>query len=66
MGVADERYFVGGGFANTNGGMIIFKAKDLEEANMIAQKDPIIERGLYTVELHEWDLLILSKMYPIE
>ncbi|MBI6874491.1 YciI family protein [Clostridium aciditolerans] len=59
--VAAERYFIGGGFANSNGGMIIFKAKDLDEAKMIAKKDPIIERGLYRVELHEWDLLILSE-----
>lgn len=27
---------------------------------MIAEKDPIIERGLYRVEVYEWDLLILS------
>jgi uncharacterized protein YciI len=58
--IAAKRYFVGGGFANAKGGMIIFEAKDLEEAKMIAQKDPIIERGLYKVELYEWDLLILS------
>lgn len=59
-GVAAERYFLGGGFANSQGGMIIFKAKDLEEAKMIAQKYPIIERGLYSVEIYEWNLLILS------
>jgi uncharacterized protein YciI len=59
-GIATERYFVGGGFANAGGGMIIFKAKDLQEAKMIAEKDPIIERGLYRVEVYEWDLLILS------
>lgn len=60
-GVAVERYFVGGGFANANGGMILFKAKDLEEARVIAEKDPIIERGLFRIELYEWDLLILSE-----
>lgn len=59
-GVAAERYFVGGGFANAGGGMIIFEAKDLEEARMIAQNDPIIARDLYRIELYEWDLLILS------
>jgi uncharacterized protein YciI len=59
-GVATERYFVGGGFANASGGMIMFKAKDLEEAKIIAKKDPIIERGLFRVEVYEWDLLILS------
>jgi len=59
-GVASERYFVGGGFSNTSSGMIVFMAKDLEEAKMITQKDPIIERGFYRFELHEWDLLIVS------
>lgn len=59
-GIATERYFVGGGFANASGGMIIFKAKDLQDAKMIAEKDPIIQRGLYRVEVYEWDLLILS------
>lgn len=59
-GVAAERYFVGGGFNNATGGMIIFEAKDLEDAKLIAQKDPIIERNLYTTEVYEWELLILS------
>lgn len=59
-GVASGRYFVGGGFANARGGMIIFEAKDLEEAKMIAEKDPIIARGLYKADVYEWDLLILS------
>lgn len=59
-GVAAERYFVGGGFSNARGGMIIFEAKDLDEAKMIAKKDPIIERGLFRVKVYEWDLLILS------
>lgn len=59
-GIATERYFVGEGFANASGGMIIFKAKDLQDAKMIAEKDPIIQRGLYRVEVYEWDLLILS------
>ncbi|AKN31321.1 hypothetical protein Ccar_10825 [Clostridium carboxidivorans P7] len=59
-GVAAERYFVGGGFANESGGMIMFEAKDLEEAKTIAEKDPIIQRGLFRVKIYEWDLLILS------
>ncbi|WP_315066929.1 YciI family protein [uncultured Clostridium sp.] len=59
-GVAAGRYFVGGGFSNARGGMIIFEAKDLEEAKMIAKKDPIIERGLFRVKVYEWDLVILS------
>lgn len=61
--VAAERYFIGGGFANRNGGMIAFKAKDLNEAKKIADNDPIMKRNLYTYELNEWDLVILSDEY---
>lgn len=58
--VASKRYFIGGGFSNANGGMIIFQAKDLIEAKEIADDDPLIKRNLYRCELFEWDLVILS------
>jgi uncharacterized protein YciI len=58
--VASERYFIGGGFANTIGGMIIFEAKDLTEAKGIADNDPLMKRNLFSYELFEWDLVILS------
>ncbi|MGB6129810.1 MAG: YciI family protein [Psychrilyobacter sp.] len=58
--VASKRYFVGGGFSNAPGGMIVFQAKDLIEAREIADNDPLIERNLYGCELFEWDLVILS------
>lgn len=60
-GVASERYFAGGGFANKVGGMITYKAKDLDEAKEVADNDPLIKRNLYTYELFEWDLVIVSK-----
>lgn len=60
-GVASERYFIGGGFANTIGGMIVFEAKDYEEAKAVADHDPLIKRNLYTYDLLEWDLAIVSK-----
>lgn len=59
-GVSSERYFIGGGFANKVGGMIIFEAKDLEEAKEVADNDPLIKRNLYTYDLFEWELAILS------
>jgi uncharacterized protein len=58
--IANERYFVGGGFTNTKGGMVIFKAKDVDEARKITEKDPLIERGFYSFDLYEWELFILS------
>lgn len=59
--VAGKRYFVGGGFSNTDGGMILLEAENFEEAQKIAQNDPLIERGLYQYELYVWDLVVLSK-----
>ncbi|MGD0710315.1 MAG: YciI family protein [Bacteroidales bacterium] len=59
-GVASERYIVGGGFANINSGMVVFKAKDLEEAKTITEQDPIIAKGFYRYGLFEWDLVIVS------
>lgn len=40
--------------------MIIYEAKDLEEAKEVAENDPIIKRNLYSYELFEWELAILS------
>lgn len=59
--IASERYFIGGGFNNTRGGMILFKAKDMDEAKEIAEKDPLIEKRFFAFELYEWELFILSE-----
>jgi len=59
--VAKERYFIGGGFENEKGGMIIFKANDIKKAKEIAENDPIIKRGLYTYKIYEWNLALLSE-----
>ncbi len=59
--IARERYFVGGGFSNTDGGMLLLEAENIEEAQKIVQNDPIVKRGYYRYELFEWDLVVLSK-----
>lgn len=59
--VAGERYFIGGGFANTDGGMILLEAQNFEEAQNIARNDPLVERGLYRYELFVWDPVVLSE-----
>ncbi|WP_291632544.1 YciI family protein [Clostridium sp.] len=58
--IASERYFLGGGFNNAKGGMVIFEAEDINEAKKITEKDPLIQKGFYRFELYEWELLILS------
>lgn len=59
--IAKERYLLGGGFSNLDGGMILFEAKSLEEAQKIAQNDPIMERGFYECEIFVWKLEVLSE-----
>ena len=58
---AKERYFVGGGFSNTDGGMCLFEAKDSKDAQKFAENDPLVERGFYRYELFVWDIMVLSE-----
>ncbi len=60
-GIAEDRLFIGGGFEHEKGGMIIYKARDLEEAKYIADHDPIIKSQLYSYKINEWNLAIVSK-----
>ena len=58
--VAKERYFIGGPFSNGEGSMILFEAENFEEAQIIVQNDPFIERGFSRYELYEWTVAVLS------
>ena len=59
--IAKDRFFLGGGLLNINGGMILCEAESFEEAQKVFHNDPIIERELYQCEIYEWELVILSK-----
>lgn len=63
--LAKERFLLGGGFSNIDGGMILCEAESFEEAQEIFHNDPIIERGLYMCEVFEWDLVVLSGQVDI-
>ena len=61
--VAKERYLLAGVFGdmelgNLNGAMLLFEAETFEEAQKVAQSDPIIERGFYKYELFKWNLML--------
>lgn len=58
--ISKERFFMGGGYVGALGGMIVFAAYDMNEARQICDGDPLVERGLYTYELKEWELAIVS------
>lgn len=59
--VASGRYLIGGKFCNEDGGMLIFKASDIDEAKRISDADPLIERKLYEYKLYEWELLVVPE-----
>ena len=65
QGVARERYLAAGIFGDPatetiDGAMILFEAKDMEEARRIADGDPIIQRGFYQYHLHQWNLMLTT------
>lgn len=60
---ANERYLLAGVFGDmeteeVDGAMILFEAKDLEEAKRISDEDPIIKGGFYRYELQRWNLMV--------
>ena len=64
--IAKERYLLAGLFGDMelgtmDGAMLLFEAKDLNEAQKIAHDDPIIQRGFYRCELYKWNLMLLSE-----
>jgi uncharacterized protein YciI len=47
-----------GKFLDGAGGLVIYKAGSLEEAQKLAESDPYVANGARTLELHEWDVKI--------
>lgn len=64
--IAQKRYLIAGLIGNmemksVDGAMMLFEAKDIEEAQQIANNDPIIQRGFYRCEVHQWNVMLLSE-----
>lgn len=64
--ITAERYLAAGVFGNMelgtmDGAMVLFEAKDLAEAQKIANDDPIIQRGYYRCDVYQWNVMLLSK-----
>ena len=47
-----------GYWAERGGGMLLFKADSLEEAQAIIVRDPLIENSCVEYELHEWRIVV--------
>ncbi len=47
-----------GYWAKDQGGMLLFKATSLEEAEAIVKKDPLIINNCVEYELHQWCIVV--------
>ncbi|NJN56199.1 MAG: hypothetical protein HC879_01230 [Leptolyngbyaceae cyanobacterium SL_5_9] len=47
-----------GYWAEFGGGMLLFKADSLEQAQAIVAQDPLVKNGCVTYELHEWRIVV--------
>ena len=47
-----------GYWAELGGGMLIFEAESLSEAQKIVARDPLIANGCVKFELHEWCIVV--------
>lgn len=47
-----------GYWGERGGGMLLFQAADLQEAQSIVDQDPLIQNGCVVYELHEWRVVV--------
>jgi uncharacterized protein len=54
--VEQDKLHLKGPFVDGSGGMVVYKAESLEEAQTLAQEDPYVKEGVRRLELHEWGI----------
>lgn len=47
-----------GYWAEKGGGMLLFQAESLQQAQAIVAEDPLIRHGCVEYELHEWKIIV--------
>lgn len=47
-----------GYWADFGGGMLLFEAASMDEAQAIVAQDPLVKNGCVAYELHEWKILV--------
>ena len=47
-----------GYWAERGGGMLLFQAESMEEAQHLMEQDPLIQNNCVTYELHEWCIAV--------
>jgi len=56
--VAEGHKARSGYWGDFGGGMLLFEADSLEEAQRIVENDPLIKNDCVTYELHEWCIVV--------
>ncbi|MGD1936076.1 MAG: YciI family protein [Cyanophyceae cyanobacterium] len=54
-----------GYWEHEEGGLLIFQAKDLEEARAIVAADPLVQNNCVTYELHQWHRVLPKENRPL-
>ncbi|MBD2862577.1 YciI family protein [Paenibacillus oceani] len=53
----ENKVVMAGPFTDKKGGMVIYCADSPEEAQALAEADPVVAEGARTLELREWNAL---------
>lgn len=53
----ENKVVMAGPFTDKKGGMVIYRADSPEEAQALAEADPVVVEGARTLELREWNAL---------
>jgi len=56
--VAEGHKARSGYWGDFGGGMLLFEADSLEEAQRIVENDPLIKNACVTYELHQWCIVV--------
>jgi len=56
--IASGRRARSGYWAEKGGGMMIFEAASLADAQAVVAADPLVKAGLVIYELHEWKVVV--------
>jgi uncharacterized protein len=54
--VEQDKVHLKGPFLDGAGGLVVYKADSLEEAQTLAEEDPYVKEGVRRLELHEWGI----------
>lgn len=47
-----------GYWGDFGGGMLLFEAESLEQAQTIVENDPLVKNGCVSYEVHEWRIVV--------